>query len=64
LAASQSSLLVVDPLADQSGHPDLALPEVVEAFRESAKAMIEARREAVARAASRLGSVNAKSSPD
>ena len=41
----------------RSGHPDMAPPEVVEAHQEMGKAMIEARRQAVARSAAKLGSL-------
>ena len=43
----------------RSGHPDMAPPEVVEAHQEMGKAMIEARRQAVARSAAKLGSLTA-----
>jgi cyclohexyl-isocyanide hydratase len=43
-----------------AGHPDVASAETVAAFRERGEAMIEARREAVARAAAKLGSRTAQ----
>ena len=39
----------------QAGHPDIAHPEIVEAFHDGARAMINERRDIVMRAAARLG---------
>ncbi len=39
----------------QAGHPDIAHPEVVGAFHDHARAMIDERRDVVMRAAARLG---------
>ena len=47
----------------QAGHPDTAAPEIVQAFRDIGQAMMDQRREAVARAAAKLAGMTAPAGP-